>query len=558
MPVFSQEEGITAQFSFDGSLFKKIDVQSNELIEPIAEFNEAETCVVLSYIGRDNYQVKYQDYVGIVTLEDLEVTEEIMDLYYAYQEKQRAKAIADKEMRIDKIRQIELAKEVEKQKALRVKFVKDSVAHAEAKLKAIREQFVRDSIAKEVAKRKALRVKFIIDSIAEIEERKRVIREQYVRDSIANEVAKQKALRTQFVKDSLAEVESRARAIRAQFIRDSIANEVAEQKALRTQFVKDSLAKVEANARAIREQFVRDSIANEVAEQKALRTQFVKDSLAKVEANAGAIREQFVRDSIRQETLNKKANRVQFVYDSIAHAARKKRNIRVQFVKDSMTKIQEKQKEENELFIRDSIAKSIRNLQGFREQIIKDSIARSFKEELLKREQFLKDSIAKEFETKRAPAITPEKVKEEVYSLEYRNTCHFSINEFDPFYNVKTIRTEPYEVAESLSMELYMQGRKTNIFVSAQVDLGCVSYFSHNRSSVKVKLESGQKVSFYHSWDMECGEYLFKGNLSQSQRNILSSSPIKSIILRGTKGRLEITEIMYKTFFIDKLKCLEE
>jgi hypothetical protein len=176
------------------------------------------------------------------------------------------------------------------------------------------------------------------------------------------------------------------------------------------------------------------------------------------------------------------------------------------------------------------------------------------------REQFLKDSMATAVSQSpnavNPPAIS--KAEAEGLSLEYRTTCHFSINEFDPFYNVKTIRTEPYQVGEGIAMELYMQGRKTNIFINAKVDLGCVSYFSHNRSSVRIKLENNQVVSFYHSWDMECGDYLFKGNLSQSQKNTLSNSPIKSILLKGTKGNIEITEIKYTNFFMDKLKCLEE
>ncbi|WP_298534958.1 hypothetical protein [uncultured Algibacter sp.] len=142
--------------------------------------------------------------------------------------------------------------------------------------------------------------------------------------------------------------------------------------------------------------------------------------------------------------------------------------------------------------------------------------------------------------------------------LLYRNTCHYSINEFDRFYNVKTVRTEAYKLTNDLSIELFRRDRKTSVFINAKVDLGCVSYFSNNRSSTKITLENNQVVSFYHSWDMECGEFLFKANLSQSKMDALKKSPIKSIKLRGTKGSKEITEIKYKEFFMDKLKCIEQ
>lgn len=57
---------------------------------------------------------------------------------------------------------------------------------------------------------------------------------------------------------------------------------------------------------------------------------------------------------------------------------------------------------------------------------------------------------------------------------------------------------------------------------------------------------------------MECGEFLFKGNLSKSKMEILKKSPIKSIRLKATRGAMDITIIEYKAFFIDKLKCIEE
>ena len=56
---------------------------------------------------------------------------------------------------------------------------------------------------------------------------------------------------------------------------------------------------------------------------------------------------------------------------------------------------------------------------------------------------------------------------------------------------------------------------------------------------------------------MDCGDFRFKGVISNSQRALLQNSPIKSVFLKGTKASSEITNIEYKEFFIDKLKCIE-
>ena len=422
--LFSQEVNIPTQFSIDGSLYKKLDKNLNQLSEPIADFSETQECFVLEYLGRDNYRVKYKEWVGIVAVDFLEVNEDMMDLYYVYQETARTKAIEVKADRQRKIR--EIAEEKEEEERL------------------IREKFVRDSIAK-------------------IVEKQRVIRVQFVKDSISKVVAEQKVIRESFVKDSMSKVISRQKAVRNQFIKDSTLRALAKQEFIRDQFVKDSITRVITQQQTIRNQFIRDSIAEIMQERRLRRERFVNDSISKVVAEQKVIRNQYIRDSIAQ----------------------------------SISKVK---KGSDDLKIEE------------------------------------KGSL----------------------SLEFRNTCHYTINEFDPFYNVKTVRTEAYKIAEALTIELYKQGRKTNVFINSKEDLGCVSYFTNNRSSTKITLENNQVVSFYHSWDMECGQFLFKGNLSQSQMNILKKSPIKSIRLRGTKGSKEVIEIAYKEFFMDKLKCLEE
>ncbi|MGB5417659.1 hypothetical protein, partial [Algibacter sp.] len=142
--------------------------------------------------------------------------------------------------------------------------------------------------------------------------------------------------------------------------------------------------------------------------------------------------------------------------------------------------------------------------------------------------------------------------------MKFRDSCHYQINEYDKFYNITTIRTEPYSLGNNLTVELYKQGRKENVFFNYKGDLGCASYLPNQRSTVKVTLEDNRTIAFYHSWDIECGDtFLFKASLSINQIEILKKSPIKSIIIRGTEGYKEINFIEYKEFFMDKLKCIQ-
>jgi len=189
--------------------------------------------------------------------------------------------------------------------------------------------------------------------------------------------------------------------------------------------------------------------------------------------------------------------------------------------------------------------------------------------EALKAER-LKDSIAR-IETNENEAVSNsensntlltqeelEKSKAEAKAtLKFRDSCHYQMNEYDRFYNIRTIRTDAYDIAENLTIELYKQGLKTNVFFNLSESLGCASYLPNQRSSVRVTLENGQVVSFYHSWDIHCGEFLFKANLNKAKISSLEKSPIQSILLKGTEGSKELINITYKEFFMDKLKCVE-
>ncbi len=145
----------------------------------------------------------------------------------------------------------------------------------------------------------------------------------------------------------------------------------------------------------------------------------------------------------------------------------------------------------------------------------------------------------------------------DIKRLELRFTCHYQMNEIDDFYKEKLVKTENYEVNNHLKIELYRIGNKRHVFINFDGNLGCASYFSHNRSYAKIKLENNTVVTIYHSWNVDCANFSLKGILTNSSISKLKESPIKSIKLQGTKDFIQIEEVTYKEFFMDKLECLD-
>jgi hypothetical protein len=146
--------------------------------------------------------------------------------------------------------------------------------------------------------------------------------------------------------------------------------------------------------------------------------------------------------------------------------------------------------------------------------------------------------------------------KETISETTLKTDCHYLINEIDSYENIELIKTDNYWVNNDLRIELYKKGNKKYVFFNYQGNLGCASLYTDNRSFVKVILENDNVITFYHTWDIDCGDFSLKGILSNSNMQKLQDSPIKSILLHGTKGNMEIENLEYKEFFIDKLKCL--
>tara|TARA_R110002033_G_scaffold36712_1_gene75385 strand:+ start:542 stop:1042 length:501 start_codon:yes stop_codon:yes gene_type:complete len=107
---FSQDIDILTEFSQDGILYKSLD----ESARNSAQFKTDEKCSVLEYLGKDKYKVRYNEFVGFVDSQYLVINEDMMDLFYAYQETERLKAIESDENRKEEIQEIIRKSEAEK------------------------------------------------------------------------------------------------------------------------------------------------------------------------------------------------------------------------------------------------------------------------------------------------------------------------------------------------------------------------------------------------------------------------------------------------------------
>ena len=76
------------------------------------------------------------------------------------------------------------------------------------------------------------------------------------------------------------------------------------------------------------------------------------------------------------------------------------------------------------------------------------------------------------------------------------------------------------------------------------------------KSSVVFKLENGELVKFYHSGQLDCGEFMLFGKLSNSEIEKLKSSKIDMVRIEGTKHYSDIENLVWTTFFQDKLSCI--
>ena len=198
--LFAQEASISTKFSQDGNLYET-PTKSSEII---AEFKENQKCIVTSYLGNYTYKIKYKDFVGFVKDQYLFVNEQMMDLYFDHEEKQRDIAIAERKEKEKK--EEEISNKAKRAKELIEQNRIDSIAKIELEAKKSSLELKRnDSIVKAKEQQRIQRVaQAKQDSIAKvINEQKKILAEQRKKDSI-NKVEAQKQLVIQRRNDSIA------------------------------------------------------------------------------------------------------------------------------------------------------------------------------------------------------------------------------------------------------------------------------------------------------------------------------------------------------------------
>ena len=584
--LISQEAKISTKFSQDGNLYQT----STKASQTIAEFKENEKCIVTGYLGNYTYKIKYKDLVGFVKDQDLFVNEQMMDLYFDHEEKERDKAIQERKQKQEKADTI-LIQAAEEKKLIEQQRI-DSMAkienEAKSKLLEIKQN---DSIAKVKEEQKIERIaQRKKDSINQaIKEQNRILAEKQKNDSITKaEDAAKKQLKIQKRNDSITQAKENQKKALEQLKKrnDSVVKVKAQQKIEDERKKNDSLTKVKEDKKKVLKELRKrnDSVAKVKAQQKIEDLRKTNDSLTKVKEDKKKVLKELrkrndsvakVKEQQKTEAKRKKNDSLTQIKEDKKKALKelKKRNYSIAKAKAQEKALEEKRKkntisqtkeEQSNRIIEkrryDSIIK-VRELET--KQLIElrrqnDSIARIIEKERKELEALRnRTAIAKEANTSNSKEEENKKATL-LERIKYRDSCHYQINEYDRFYNITTIRTEPYTLNKNLTVELYKQGRKTNVFFNLSEDLGCATYLPNQRSSVKITLENNRIVNFYHSWDIECGElFLFKARLSSININILKKSPIKSIVIHGTQGYKEINFIEYKEFFIDKLKCIE-
>lgn len=149
-----------------------------------------------------------------------------------------------------------------------------------------------------------------------------------------------------------------------------------------------------------------------------------------------------------------------------------------------------------------------------------------------------------------------------VYNEQQKTHCQYRRDDKDPISGNTVKITDWYEIAEiydyKLNLLIKRDGGLRTVHFKLDLDLGCSSPYSNNRSKVEIRLENNDLIKFYHSGDIDCGDFYLIGKLSLGEVNRLKKSKIKFIRLTGTEGYQDFEEeINFKEVFINKLKCIE-
>ena len=142
--LFAQDINIPTRFLEEGNLYKNLDKSSNQLSDPVVAFDIGDKCVVIGFLGHDNYKVQYKEWEGIVKDMDLLVNEKMSDLYFDFQEEESKKAIE-----LESIRKKEMQEVIKYGKVLsdekRLQIASDSASRIKAE--SLEKTRILDSIA---------------------------------------------------------------------------------------------------------------------------------------------------------------------------------------------------------------------------------------------------------------------------------------------------------------------------------------------------------------------------------------------------------------------------
>lgn len=207
-----------------------------------------------------------------------------------------------------------------------------------------------------------------------------------------------------------------------------------------------------------------------------------------------------------------------------------------------------------DVFLNDQLKSTLEKDEKIKEPELKSDVAIIQEPNKVIEAEKIEKEIAKVIDDKNIAENT--KKADSINKRALKNDCYYLINEINDYDHVELVRTDNYKVNNNLRIELYRKNNKKYVFFNYQGSLGCASFYSDNRSFVKVTLENNDVITFHHSWYMDCGDFSLKGSLSNSNMEKLQKSPIKSMVLHGTKASKEIENLEYKEFFIDKLKCI--
>ncbi len=282
-----------------------------------------------------------------------------------------------------------------------------------------------------------------------------------------------------------------------------------------------------------------------------------------------------------QDALIAKANEAAKQQVLLSNEQRRLDQIRIN---DSIARVNERmriatlykneQQRKRALFVADSIAKAEKALK-YQKRLAEKKAKALEKQNTQKalaakeKKRLAEEAKAKALETETL-ANALEKAKKEIEALKkqqsqsaatVKNTtkslCEYQFRESTGEENGFKIRTEAYDIAKNVNVQLDKKGLKTNVIFSVSKNIGCASNKPNERSSVKITLENHKVISFYHSGSIICDAFFFKSSMSNSKISALKTSPIKSIELKGTKEALTLTQIANKNYFIDMLSCVE-